>query len=31
MENIREVIELCLEEQDVADVPQFVGIHEVDL
>ncbi len=31
MENIKEVIELCLEEQDVNDVPQFVGIQKVEL
>ena len=29
--NIKEVIELCLEEQHVIDVPQFVGIHKVEL
>ena len=31
MENIREVIVLCLEEQDVNDVSQFVGIQKVEI
>ena len=31
MENIKEVIELCLEEQDVNDVAQFVGIQKVEI
>lgn len=29
MANIKEVIQLCLEEEDVAEVPEFVGIHKV--
>jgi len=29
--NIREVIELCLEEEDAEFIPQFVGIHRVEI
>ena len=31
MENIKEVIELCLEEQDVDVLPQFVGIQKIEI
>ncbi len=31
MGNIREVIELCLEEEDVGFIPQFVGIQRVEI
>ena len=31
MANIREVIELCLEEEDVDHIPQFVGIQRVEV
>ena len=31
MENMKEVIELCLEEEDVGSVPEFVGIHKVKI
>ena len=31
MGNIREVIELCLEEEDVDYIPQFVGIQRVEI
>ena len=31
MENIKEVIELCLEDQDAGAVTQFVGIHKVEV
>jgi predicted RNase H-like HicB family nuclease len=30
MDNIKEVIELCLEDQDPGEVTQFVGIHKVE-
>ena len=31
MLNIKEVIELCLEDQDPDEVTQFVGIHKVEI
>lgn len=31
MANIKEVIEICLEEQDVSSVNQFVGLRELEL
>ncbi len=31
MDNIKEVIELCLEDQDPGEVTQFVGIHKVEV
>ena len=31
MANIREVIELCVEEDDVGFIPQFVGIQMVEI
>ena len=31
MENIKEVIELCLEDQDASTVTQFVGIHKIEI
>ena len=31
MENMKEVIQLCLEDEDVAEVPEFVGIHKVEI
>ena len=31
MENIKEVIQLCLEEEDVEQVSEFVGIHKVEI
>ena len=31
MANIREVIELCLEEEDVDFIPQFIGIQRVEI
>lgn len=31
MVNIKEVIELCLEDQDSEEVTQFVGIHKVEI
>ena len=31
MENMREVIELCLEGEDVDSVPEFIGIHKVEI
>lgn len=31
MANIKEVIELCLEEEDVDFIPQFVGIQRVEV
>ena len=31
MENIKEVIQLCLEDEDIAEVPEFVGIHKVEI
>ena len=31
MANIKEVIQLCLEDEDVAEVPEFVGIHKVEI
>ncbi len=31
MKNIKEVIQLCLEEEDIAEVPEFVGIHKVEI
>ena len=31
MGNIREVIELCLEEEDVDFIPRFVGIQRVEI
>ena len=31
MANIREVVEMCLEEQDVEPVNQFVGLRELEL
>ena len=30
-ENIKEVIELCLEEEDPVSSPQFIGIHKVEI
>jgi len=31
MDNIKEVIELCLEDQDPGEFTQFVGIHKVEV
>ena len=31
MENIKDVIKLCLEEEDVDVLPQFVGIQKVEI
>jgi predicted RNase H-like HicB family nuclease len=31
MENIKEVIQLCLEEQDVGALSEFVGIQKVEI
>ena len=31
MINIKEVIELCLEEEDAGDRPEFVGIHKIQI
>ena len=31
MANIREVIQLCLEDEDIVEVPEFVGIHKVEI
>ena len=31
MTNIKEVIELCLEEEDAGDLPEFVGIHKIQI
>ena len=31
MINIKEVIELCLEEEDAGDLPEFVGIHKIQI
>ena len=31
MENIKEVIQLCLEEEDLEQVSEFVGIHKVEI
>lgn len=31
MINIKEVIELCLEEEDVSSLPEFVGIHKIEI
>ena len=31
MENIREVIKLCLEEEDIDTLSEFVGIHKVEI
>ena len=31
MENIKEVIKLCLEEEDVGPIPEFVGIQKVEI
>ncbi len=31
MINIKEVIELCLEEEDVSPLPEFVGIHKIEI
>ena len=31
MENMKEVIQLCLEDGDIAEVPEFVGIHKVEI
>ena len=31
MENIKEVIKLCLEEEDVGGLPEFVGIQKVEI
>ncbi len=31
MVNIKEVIELCLEEEDDGDLPEFVGIHKIQI
>lgn len=30
-ENLQEVVELCLEEQDPDDLPQFVGIQQIEV
>jgi predicted RNase H-like HicB family nuclease len=29
--NLQEVVELCLEEQDPEDLPQFVGIQQIEV
>ena len=31
MENIKEVIKLCLEEEDIDTLSEFVGIHKVEI
>ena len=31
MENIKEVIVLCLEDEDIESIPEFVGIHKVEV
>lgn len=31
MVNIKEVIQLCLEDEDIDEVPEFVGIHKVEI
>ena len=31
MANIKEVIELCLEEEDEGEIPEFVGIHKIKI
>ena len=31
MINIKEVIELCLEAEDVSSLPKFVGIHKIEI
>ena len=31
MANIKEVIELCLEEEDDGAIPEFVGIHKIKI
>ncbi len=31
MINIKEVIELCLEAEDVCSLPEFVGIHKIEI
>ena len=30
-ENLREVLELCLEEMDIESIPEFVGIQEIEV
>lgn len=30
-ENLKEVLELCLEEGELADVPKFVGIQQIEI
>ena len=31
MDNIKEVIELCLEEEDIQGMAEFVGIHKIEI
>ena len=31
MDNIKEVIKLCLEEEDVEGMAEFVGIHKIEI
>ena len=31
MVNIKEVVELCLEEEDDGNIPEFVGIHKIEI
>ena len=31
MDNIKEVIELCLEEEDIEGMAEFVGIHKIEI
>ena len=31
MANIKEVIQLCLEEDDDGEIPEFVGIHKIEI
>ena len=31
MVNIKEVIELCLEDEDDGEIPEFVGIHKIEI
>ena len=31
MANIKEVIELCLEDESIGDLPEFVGIHKIKI
>ena len=31
MGNIKEVIQLCLEDEDIGEFPEFVGIHKVEI